>query len=243
MKLFIWSLAAALLAAPAFQSPAGDSQDPPAAASRFLARTEPLLTSAVALRHLVATTRGGSMTGWMDACTALENGQLRYWIIGEGGSGQVRKRALLAALDGEVKARKENVSRAALDPANYEFAPEIAEDGLLRVNLTPRRKDTMLIEGAMFLSPEDADLIRLEGRLVKPPSFWTRQVHIVRRYARTSGVRVPVSMESNAKVLLVGTSTFAMTYRYLSINGEAISEEPATDVQMCEAPPAENVRW
>jgi hypothetical protein len=243
VKLFIWSLAAALLAAPALQSPAGDSQEPPAAASRFLARTEPPLTSAVALRQLVATTRGGSMTGWMDACTALDNGQLRYWIIGEGGSGQVRKRVLLAALDGEVKARKENVSRAALDPANYEFAPEIAEDGLLRVNLTPRRKDTMLIEGAMFLAPEDADLIRIEGRLVKPPSFWTRQVHIVRRYARTSGVRVPVSMESNAKVLIVGTSTFAMTYRYLSINGEAISEEPATDVQVCAAPPAENVRW
>jgi hypothetical protein len=243
VKLFNWSLAAALLAAPAFQSPAGDSQDSPAAASRFLARTEPPLTSAVALRHLVATTRGGSMTGWIDACTALEDGQLRYWIVGEGGSGQVRKRALLAALDGEVKARKENVSRAALDPANYEFAPEIAEDGLLRVNLTPRRKDTMLIDGAMFLLPEDADLIRVEGRLVKPPSFWTRQVNIVRRYARTSGVRVPVSMESNAKVLIVGTSTFAMTYRYLSINGEAISEEPSTDVEMCAAPPAENVRW
>ena len=245
MKLFIWSLAAALLAAPAFQSPAGDAPSgPAAAASRFLARAEPPLTSAIALRHLVATTRGGSMTGWMDACTALENGQLRYWIVGEGGSGTVRKRALRAALEGEVKARKGNVTRAALDPANYEFAPEIPEDGLLRVDLTPRRKDSMLIEGAMFLSPEDADLVRVEGRLVKPPSFWTRQVHVVRRYSRSGGIRVPVSMESKAKVLIVGTSTFAMTYRYLSINGEAVAEEAAADVQMCAAAPAaENVRW
>ena len=155
----------------------------------------------------------------------------------------MRKRALIAALDGEVKARKENATGAALDPSNYEFAPEISEGGLLRVGLTPRRKETMLIEGAMFLSAEDADLVRLEGRLVKPPSFWTRQVNVVRRYARTAGVRVPMSMESTAKVLVVGTSTFAMTYQYLSINGESVPEESGTagpDAQVCAAPPAEN---
>ncbi len=243
MKLFIWSLVVALLT-PTLQDPADDQAPRVDAASRFLARTEPPVTQAIALRHLVATTRGGAMSGWVDACTALEDGELRYWVVGEGGSGAVRKRALIAALDGEVKARKENVTRAALDPSNYEFAPEIAEDGLLRVGLTPRRKETMLIEGAMFLSAEDADLVRLEGRLVKPPSFWTRQVNIVRRYARTAGVRVPMSMESTAKVLVVGTSTFAMTYQYLSINGETVAPEPRTgpDPQLCSAAPAESLQ-
>jgi hypothetical protein len=243
VKLFTWSLTAVLLAAPMCQDPADDPPPRSDAASRFLARTEPPVTQAIALRHLIATTRGGSMSGWVDACTALEDGALRYWIIGEGGSGAVRKRALIAALDGEVKARKENVTRAALDPSNYEFAPEIAEDGLLRVGLTPRRKETMLIEGAMFLSAEDADLVRLEGRLVKPPSFWTRQVSIVRRYARSAGVRVPMSMESTAKVLIVGTSTFAITYRYLSINGEPVAQESGTGpgVQVCAAAPAESI--
>jgi hypothetical protein len=244
VKLFIWSLFAALLTAPAPQDPADDPAPRADAASRFLARAEPPVTQAVALRHLVATTRGGAMSGWVDACTSLDDGELRYWIVGEGGSGAVRKRALIAALDGEVRARQENVMRAALDPSNYEFAPEIAEDGLLRVGLTPRRKETMLIEGAMFLSAEDADLVRLEGRLVKPPSFWTRQVNIVRRYARAAGVRVPMSMESTAKVLIVGTSTFAMTYQYLSINGEPVTPEPRTDAdpQVCAAASAETPR-
>lgn len=244
MKLYIWSLLAALLAAPLGQEPPVDPAPRTDAASRFLARNEPPVTQAVALRHLVATTRGGAMSGWVDACTALEAGEFRYWIVDEGGSGAVRKRALIAALDGEVNARKENVTRAALDPSNYEFAPETAENGLLRVGLTPRRKETMLIDGAMLLAAEDADLVRLEGRLVKPPSFWTRQVTIIRRYARTAGVRVPMSMESTAKVLIVGTSTFAMTYRYLSINGESVAPEPGTppDAQVCAAPPAESVR-
>src|SRR5262249_26761637 len=133
------------LAAQASPAPDDSSAGRATAVNRFLARVEPVLTHAVALRHLVATTRGGTMRGWMDACTVLDNGQLSYWIVAEGGSGTVRKRALVAALDGEVKARKEPVSRAALDPSNYEFAPEVAEDGLLRIGLTPRRKDTMLI--------------------------------------------------------------------------------------------------
>ena len=238
MKLFIWSLSAALLALPILQLPADGHQNS-GAASRFLSRDEPALTSAVALRHLTASTRGGSMTGWLDACTTIEAGELRYWIVAEGGSGTIRKRALVAALDGEIKARKEPVSRAALDPSNYEFAPEITEDGLLRVGLTPRRKDTLLIEGAMFLSPEDADLVRLEGRLVKPPSFWTRQVNVVRRYGRSAGVRVPLAMESTAKVLIVGTSTFAMTFRYLSVNGETLPQPagPSPDARICATPP------
>src|SRR5262245_56507977 len=179
------------------------------------------------------------MTGWMDACTVLEGEELRYWIVAEGGSGAVRKRALVAALEGEAKARKDRSLRAALDQSNYEFAPEIADNGLLRVGLTPRRKETMLIEGAMFLSPEDADLVRLEGRLVKPPSFWPRQVTVIRRYGSSGGVRVPLSMESTAKVLIVGTSTFAMTYRYLSINGEILPQQAGTrpDAQICDPDP------
>ena len=182
------------------------------------------------------------MTGWIDACTTLEGADMRYWIVAQGGSGSVRKRALIAALDGEVKARKEPMSRAALDPSNYEFAPEIIEDGVLRVGLTPKRKDTLLIQGAMFLSPDEADLLRLEGRLVKPPSFWTRQVTVVRRYARTSGVRVPVSIESTAKVLIVGASTFAMTYRYLLINGQPVATEVGSDARACASPPTDKAQ-
>ncbi len=243
MRLFIWSLSATLLAIPTVPTVplvGGDPAPTVEAVSRFLARREPPVASAIALRHLEATTRGGSMRGWIDACTMLDGNTLRYWIVGEGGSGAVRKRALVAALEGEKKARRDTGARAALDPANYEFTPEIAEEGLLRVGLKPRRKDAMLIEGNMFLSPDGADLVRIEGRLVKAPSFWTRQVRVVRRYARTAGVRVPVSMESTAKVLIVGTSTFAMTYRYLSINGEPVPQDlgPGADAQVCAESPA-----
>jgi hypothetical protein len=47
-------------------------------------------------------------------------------------------------------------------------------------------------------------------------------VHIVREYARLIGVRVPVAMSSTADVLIVGSSSFSMTYKYTEINGEMV---------------------
>jgi hypothetical protein len=41
----------------------------------------------------------------------------------------------------------------------------------------------------------------------------------VRRYERINGIRVPVSMQSTAHVVIVGRSTFSMVYDYASING------------------------
>ena len=45
---------------------------------------------------------------------------------------------------------------------------------------------------------------------------------IVRRYERIGGVRVPVSIESVAHVLIAGRSTFKMTYEYETINGQHV---------------------
>lgn len=223
-----------LLVAPAetHRSPAGGAEASAAAIERFLTAVEPRLTSVVTHRRLQATTRGGGMSAWLDACTYTDGAEMHYRILGQGGSGSVRKRALVAALDGEVKARRAGESaRAALTPANYEFTPEPAVDGRARVRIKPRRKDAMLVDGAMTLVSDSGELLTVEGRLVKPPSFWTRKVDVTRRYTRIAGVRVPSMMESNAQVLVMGASTFSMAYQYAAINGAPIpgvSAEAAT---------------
>jgi hypothetical protein len=225
-------IAVILLAAPIVAPP--DPPHPPSPPNddtieRFLAEKTTPLRSAVTYRHLEATTRGGSMRGWIDACAVVDGNDMRYSVIAEGGSGAVRKRALIAALDGEVKARRSGeAGRASLHPENYEFAA--ADDSgadLVRVALTPRRSDTMLVKGSMYLAPRDGDLVRVEGALAKAPSFWTRRVRVDRRYARVAGVRVPVSMTSTAHVLVVGESTFSMAYSYLAINGEPVEDPDA----------------
>lgn len=81
----------------------------------------------------------------------------------------------------------------------------------------------MLIVGAAFVTAADADLVRVEGTLAKRPSFWTRHVEITGHYGRMCGVRVPLDMRSRADVLLVGASSFSMTYRYVMINERRVN--------------------
>ena len=236
MRLKSLSLVVALLLVPETRHALPDDLAD-AAVERFLSASEPAPVSVVTRRHLTAATRGGSMTGWLDACTYTDGTEMRYSVLGQGGSGSIRKRALLAALDGEVKARRDgDPGRAALAPANYEFTPETAgAEGRTRVRLKPRRKDSMLVDGAMELATETGELLAVEGRLVKAPSFWTRKVDVTRRYGRVAGVRVPTVMESNAQVFVMGASTFSMSYDYASINGNRLASASA-EAAACLAP-------
>ena len=208
---FVWTTAVHSTGEPAVVSPL---------VQRFLTNDDHPLADFVAARHLEASSRNGSMLGALDACTELTGNAFRYRIIHEEGSGQIRKRVLYAALEAEARMRQNgDVRRSSLDPVNYTFSDDPEEaDGLMRVQVHPRRKDVTLIDGAIFVLPE-GDLVRVEGVLAKRPSFWTRRVEVVRRYARVAGVRVPVSMESTADVLIFGKSSFTMTYQYLAVNG------------------------
>jgi hypothetical protein len=148
----------------------------------------------------------------------------RYAFQSEEGARSIRQRVFRAVLEGERKSSSRmSGAQSLISPANYEFEPEgSADGGLIRVRATPRHKDPMLVDGALFVRPEDGDLVRLEGRLSKRPSFWTRRVDVVHCFARLAGVRVPVSVESTAQLLFVGSGTFRMTWDYKSINGVSL---------------------
>jgi hypothetical protein len=80
----------------------------------------------------------------------------------------------------------------------------------------------MLVDGRAVLD-DGGDLLRVEGRLSKNPSFWTSLVNIVRRYARIGGVRVPVATETTAKVKFIGTAQLEVLYDYQSVNGRPVA--------------------
>ncbi|MGE3519681.1 MAG: hypothetical protein AB7J63_12090 [Vicinamibacterales bacterium] len=205
----------------------GEPREPPASAGiveRFLSRDDPALASYRALRTLEAVARGGRMRARLTAWTTLDPADgFNYWVVEESGSGLIRKKVLRAALEAERTIRSTGQARSAeLTPNNYDFstASQI-ERGLVRIDIRPKRRHPMLVEGSILLTEPDGDLQQVEGTLSRRPSFWTREVHIVRRYERISGVRVPVAMESTAHVIAAGTSTFSMVYEYAAINGEA----------------------
>jgi hypothetical protein len=193
---------------------------------RFLDAEVPPLVSYRALRHLEAAARNGRMRASLTAITSLDpHGGFQFEILEESGSSVIRSKVLRAALEAERRARNSGeAGRSALTRLNYEFGqPEVREPGLVRVSIRPRREDAMMVDGCILLTEDQAELVSVEGRLVKRPSFWTRRVDIVRRYTRLAGVRVPISMESTADVLFAGRSTFSMRYEYEAVNTAHLS--------------------
>jgi hypothetical protein len=218
-------LLASLFAVP--QTPAAPTPLSPQVIERFLAPDETPLVSYQAVRQMRASTRGGKMRAEMDVQTAFDPVRgFTFTVLSESGSGIIRRHVLMAALQAEQKA----VARAAreetaITPANYQFvAATEAEATLIAIGVRAKRKSTMLVNGTLYLDPVRYDLERVEGELADRPSFWTRRIQITRRYDHIAGVHVPVAMESNADVRIVGASTFAMSYRYTEINGRPVAE-------------------
>jgi hypothetical protein len=202
----------------------------PELVARFLAGTGEPLLGYRAVRRLEARSGKMNLEGWLVVRTVLDPERgFEYEVLEEGGSPRVRNRVLHAALEAEQRTNKAGTwYRAAFTPDNYEFAVEPGTGPHETLKVTPRRRDTVLIVGRLFVSPEDADLKRVEGVLSKTPSFWTRQVGMVRHYGRIDGVRVPLVIESLAMVKILGPSEFRMTFDYESINGRTVNGSRTT---------------
>jgi hypothetical protein len=193
-------------------------------AVRFLAQHEEPLRQYRAFRRMHARSERFNQEGWLEAWTEFDSKGFRYEIVSERGSDYVRNKVLRAVLKREQELINAGDSeRAELTADNYTFSEADAQDGVRYVTIKPKRKDVMLVDGRMVLSGDGNELLRVEGRLSKNPSFWTSLVNVIRHYARLDGVRVPISTESTAKVKFVGVSYLDVQYDYETINGRPVS--------------------
>jgi hypothetical protein len=140
------------------------------------------------------TSDNGKYEAWLEAWTELKDGQFSYQIVSERGSDMARGKVLRPMLAREQELVNNGDGRKSeLTSENYEFTEAGRDDdGARVVHIKPRRQDPLLVEGRAVLN-DGGDLLRVEGKLSKNPSFWTSLVNIVRRYARIGGVRVPVA--------------------------------------------------
>lgn len=197
-------------------------ESPTAAMERFVA-TSIVAHTYRASRRLEAT--GSGQRGWLEANTGFTGGRgFEYTVTAEGGSGYIRSHVLRSLLEHERMLIATGDSAAvALSSANYTFVAEgVGDDGLARIAMTPRRKERALIAGHLFVRPEDGELIRVEGHLVKNPSLWITGVEVVRSYQRIQGALVPVLLESTAQLRFLGRSELRMSYRYLEIDSAPV---------------------
>ena len=191
------------------------------ALNRFLARADEPLVTYRGTRHLEGRNERYNVSGWMEIAAELTADGFHYRVIDEGGSDLIRGRVFRSMLENEEQIfANGDMARSSITSTNYELTTaEVSEPGLVKLFARPKRKDVTLIDGAVYITDTDADLVRVEGRLAKSPSFWTRRVDVVKHYARVGGLRVPIRVESTAQVRFAGTSTMTMTYDYDMING------------------------
>jgi hypothetical protein len=221
----VWVIAFTLLAGsavvPTHASP--DFSNNPI--SRFFSRTDQPLRSYRAYRRMHALTGNSSKyEAWLEAWTELHDGKFSYQIVSERGSDATRTKVLRAVLTHEQELiNSGDAGKGDLTLANYEFVEGGRDaDGAHVVQIKPRRSDVLLVDGRAVLN-DRGELMRVEGKLSKNPSFWTSLVNIVRRYARIGGVRVPVATETTAKLKFLGTAQMDVTYDYQSVNGRPIA--------------------
>jgi hypothetical protein len=220
-----WVFAFTLLAGSAALAghTAPDAEENPI--SRFLSRAEQPLREYQAVRRMHASSeKSPQYEAWLDARTAFRDGRFSYEIVSERGADVTRSKVLRAMLAREQDLINSGaVSRGDLTADNYEFTEGGRDaDGAHLVQIKPRRSDVLLVDGRAVFN-DRGELMRVEGRLAKNPSFWTSLVNVVRRYARIGGVRVPVATDTVATVKFVGRTQMDVVYAYESVNGQPIA--------------------
>lgn len=219
----VWAIGFTLLLIAAAIPTAGRENS--STASRFLSQPDQPLLTYRAFRRMYARSEKFNQEAWLEAWTEVDDRGFRYQIVSERGSDYARNKVLKAVLKREQELVAEGqAERSTLCAANYEFTDVASSaDGLRYVLLKPKRKDVLLVDGRMVLNEDATELLRVEGRLSKNPSFWTSSVNVIRHYSRLDGVRVPVSTESIARVKFAGLSRLEVQYDYETINGRPLS--------------------
>jgi hypothetical protein len=178
-----------------------------------------------AFRRLEAGNPSSGKDGWLEVWTEHRRGAgLTYTVLSEGGYEYVRDKVLRKIL----KAEQELIAagkplRAPIVPRNYEVEDGgLTGSGLRRLLLHPARKSDGIVRGAAFIEPAGGQIVRIEGRLTKSPSFWVRDVDVTWKFTRVGDTMVPTELSSSARVLFYGRQPFKMTYRYESIEGRRL---------------------
>jgi hypothetical protein len=185
----------------------------------------------VAMRRLEARTERGGKHGWMDVRTTVTaDGHFIYEVLQEGGSDQVRNKVLYPALkrEQELVEKGAPVHMPAL-LVDYDCAePQPDQNGFQRVSIRPREPSRLLVNGIMLWEPQSGAVLRVAGRLSRSPSFWVSDVDMDWEYARIADTVLPTAVHARAKVKFVGPSTFDMTYRYISVDGQLVDSVVAS---------------
>lgn len=146
-----------------------------------------------------------------------------YRIQRSSGSGRGLE-VIRRLLDHEV-ATGSNEGRSALTRDNYDFGyvGDASRDGqhCYVLELKPKRKETDLIIGRIWVDEHSFVVRRIEGELAKSPSWWLKRVSVKLTFSEVGGAWLQTAMEATADVRIVGPHT---------LTSRTLDYRPANDI-------------
>jgi hypothetical protein len=223
--LFVAALAAWPVATMGAASPDAQEGSPLLASLDSLARRPHV--SWTAKRWLEGELVDKHERGWMEVVTRFDRDRgVSHTVLSEGGSSRIRQRALQSVLDREIgSGRQDEARRAAFSRDNYRYRIVDSPWDDVRIELEPLREDVRLLKGAAIVDSQSGDLLKVEGQLAQNPSFWIRDVHVARTYARFGDATLPVELVSTARVRMFGEARLRIRTQYLSVDGQPVTAD------------------
>src|SRR5208337_4930016 len=151
------------------------------------------------------------------------------------GSGFVIHRVFQRLMDDEEKRIRINKDPDTLiTPENYTLevvgTDKIGGSVCSIVRAVPKRKETDLFEGKLWIDNQDFAIVKITGRLAKSPSFWIKQVDFVRDYRKIDGFWLLSREEAVSVLRILGKETLTIDYQNYSVNGPGAFQPLLTKV-------------
>jgi Outer membrane lipoprotein-sorting protein len=137
--------------------------------------------------------------------TYLPPDQKQYRI--ESSSGGLGERILRDILAKETESPKE-AQRKEVSPDNYDFQlmGEETVNGrrCFVLGIHPKRQEKDMLRGKVWVDAENYTMYRIEGQVVKSPSWWIRDLYILMTFAPVDGVWLHTATHAVADVRFKG---------------------------------------
>jgi hypothetical protein len=146
------------------------------------------------------------------APTTLQFKPVRYT-----GDSFVKTNIMMRLLQSEVEHVKEDGAKTAITSANYKFKHKytVTGDGHTTYvyDVKPRKKRQGLFKGRIWVDASSGALRRVEGTLVKSPSFFIKRLEFVQDYEEVDGMVLPSHLHSVSKVRILGRTVVDVFHR------------------------------
>jgi negative regulator of sigma E activity len=146
----------------------------------------------------------------------------QFEVISMENAGKLQKNVFAKVLEGEVAVSRKELSSAgpetetSLTPRNYDFAmlgtDVVAGRRCVVVQLIPKRKHKLLLNGKAWIDIEAEAIVQAEGQTADSVSFWIGKPTVRQHFQRVGDLWLPASTRSVSDVRFLGKTELSIEY-------------------------------